>query len=88
MVILMKFFFKKNHTYEVVMWHSLYLVFLMYSNCYAALPVMVETVSRKILEHITDQCLVCCDVGIPCSARQDCSDPSSLIFPFQVCICQ
>ncbi|WJX39107.1 hypothetical protein P8452_26692 [Trifolium repens] len=50
---------------------------------FAALPVMVETVSRKILEHITDQCLVCCDVGIPCSARQDCSDPSSLIFPFQ-----
>ncbi|KAJ1418284.1 PX domain superfamily [Sesbania bispinosa] len=50
---------------------------------FAALPVMVETVSRKILEHITDQCLICCDVGVPCSARQDCSDPSSLIFPFQ-----
>ncbi|WVZ20033.1 hypothetical protein V8G54_007355 [Vigna mungo] len=50
---------------------------------FAALPVMVETVSRKILEHITDQCLVCCDVGDPCNARQDCSDPSSLIFPFQ-----
>ncbi|CAK8566762.1 unnamed protein product [Lathyrus sativus] len=50
---------------------------------FAALPVMVETVLRKILEHITDQCLVCCDVGNPCSARQDCSDPSSLIFPFQ-----
>ncbi|KAK7281924.1 hypothetical protein RIF29_10305 [Crotalaria pallida] len=50
---------------------------------FAALPVMVETVSRKILEHITDQCLVCCDVGIPCCARQDCSDPASLIFPFQ-----
>ncbi|KAL9314116.1 hypothetical protein ACSQ67_019568 [Phaseolus vulgaris] len=55
---------------------------------FAALPVMVETVSRKIMEHITDQCLVCCDVGDPCNARQDCSDPSSLIFPFQVCICQ
>ncbi|XP_019437167.1 PREDICTED: uncharacterized protein LOC109343381 isoform X1 [Lupinus angustifolius] len=50
---------------------------------FAALPTMVETVSRKILEHITDQCLVCCDVGIPCSARQDCNDPVSLIFPFQ-----
>ncbi|KAK7350629.1 hypothetical protein VNO77_09455 [Canavalia gladiata] len=50
---------------------------------FTALPVMVETVSKKILEHITDQCLICCDVGIPCSARQDCSDPSSLIFPFQ-----
>ncbi|XP_057442930.1 uncharacterized protein LOC130734499 isoform X2 [Lotus japonicus] len=50
---------------------------------FAALPVMVETLSRKILEHITDQCLICCDVGDPCSARQDCSDPSSLIFPFQ-----
>lgn len=60
----------------------------MYRNCYAALPVMVETVSMKILKHITDQCLVCCDVGEPCSARQDCSDPSSLIFPFQVCFCR
>ncbi|RDX71425.1 Differentially expressed in FDCP 8-like B, partial [Mucuna pruriens] len=50
---------------------------------FAALPVMVETVSRQILEHITDQCLICCDVGVPCNARQDCSDPSSLIFPFQ-----
>ncbi|KAF7838317.1 Pleckstrin likey domain-containing family M member 3 [Senna tora] len=49
----------------------------------SALPVMVETLSSKILEHITDQCLICCDVGVPCNARQDCSDPSSLIFPFQ-----
>ncbi|KAL6583792.1 hypothetical protein OROMI_003081 [Orobanche minor] len=32
---------------------------------------MVETVSRKIQEHITEQCLICYDVGIPCSARQD-----------------
>ncbi|GFP95327.1 ubiquitin carboxyl-terminal hydrolase 12 [Phtheirospermum japonicum] len=47
------------------------------------LPVMVETVSRKIHEHITEQCLVCYDVGIPCSARKDCNDPLSLIFPFQ-----
>ncbi|KAJ4840204.1 hypothetical protein Tsubulata_002955 [Turnera subulata] len=53
-------------------------------GAFAALPVMVETVSSKILEHITEQCLVCCDVGIPCNARQACSDPSSLIFPFQV----
>ncbi|XP_028769909.1 uncharacterized protein LOC114727369 isoform X2 [Neltuma alba] len=52
-------------------------------GAFAALPVMVETLSSKILEHITDQCLVCCDVGVPCSARQDCGDPSSLIFPFQ-----
>lgn len=74
--------------FEVMLHSLLNLVFLIHSKCYAALPVMVETVSRKILEHITDQCLVCCDVGIPCSARQDCSDPSSLIFPFQVCICQ
>ncbi|KAJ8553896.1 hypothetical protein K7X08_024574 [Anisodus acutangulus] len=50
---------------------------------FAALPVMVETISRKILEHIAEQCLVCCDVGIPCNARQACDDPSSLIFPFQ-----
>ncbi|CAK7328876.1 unnamed protein product [Dovyalis caffra] len=52
------------------------------SNIYS-LPVIVETVSRKILEHITEQCLICCDVGVPCSARQACNDPSSLIFPFQ-----
>ncbi|KAF9605249.1 hypothetical protein IFM89_015141 [Coptis chinensis] len=50
---------------------------------YTALPIMVETVSTKILEHITQQCLVCCDVGIPCGARHACKDPSSLIFPFQ-----
>ncbi|KAM4107337.1 hypothetical protein ACJW30_04G135300 [Castanea mollissima] len=53
-------------------------------GAFAALPVMVETVSRKILEHITEQCLICCDVGVPCSARQACNDPSALIFPFQV----
>uniref|UniRef100_A0A2N9HVE2 PX domain-containing protein n=1 Tax=Fagus sylvatica TaxID=28930 RepID=A0A2N9HVE2_FAGSY len=52
-------------------------------GAFAALPVMVETVSRKILEHITEQCLICCDVGVPCSARQACDDPSALIFPFQ-----
>lgn len=50
---------------------------------FAALPVMVETISRKILEHISEQCLICCDVGIPCNARQACDDPSSLIFSFQ-----
>ncbi|KAI3412642.1 PX domain-containing protein [Psidium guajava] len=52
-------------------------------GAFAALPVMLETVSRKILEHITEQCLICCDVGLPCGARQACNDPSSLIFPFQ-----
>uniref|UniRef100_A0A1J3DVH1 Pleckstrin homology domain-containing family M member 3 n=1 Tax=Noccaea caerulescens TaxID=107243 RepID=A0A1J3DVH1_NOCCA len=50
---------------------------------FAALPAIVETVRRKILEHITEQCLVCCDVGISCNARQACDDTSSLIFPFQ-----
>ncbi|XP_058227374.1 uncharacterized protein LOC131335853 [Rhododendron vialii] len=50
---------------------------------FSVLPVMVDTISRKILEHITEQCLVCCDVGVPCNARQACDDPSSLIFPFQ-----
>lgn len=53
----------------------------------AVLPVIVETVSRKILGHLTEQCLICCDVGVPCGARQACDDPSSLIFPFQVSIC-
>ncbi|CAH8350660.1 unnamed protein product [Eruca vesicaria subsp. sativa] len=50
---------------------------------FAALPGIVETVRQKILEHITEQCLVCCDVGVPCNARQACDDTSSLIFPFQ-----
>ncbi|KAH0942598.1 hypothetical protein HID58_002235 [Brassica napus] len=50
---------------------------------FAALPAIVETVRKKILEHITEQCLVCCDVGVPCNARQACDDTSSLIFPFQ-----
>ncbi|XVF54094.1 hypothetical protein PTKIN_Ptkin05aG0153300 [Pterospermum kingtungense] len=53
-------------------------------GAFAALPVMVETVSRKIQEHIIEQCLICCDVGVPCGARQSCNDPSSLIFHFQV----
>lgn len=50
---------------------------------FAALPVMVETISKKIVNHITDECLICYDVGVPCGARQACDDPSSLIFPFQ-----
>lgn len=53
-------------------------------GAFAVLPMMVENVSRRILEHITEQCLVCCDVGVACGARQACDDPSSLIFPFQV----
>ncbi|KAM1209729.1 hypothetical protein EV1_015291 [Malus domestica] len=52
-------------------------------GAFAVLPVIVETALRKILDHITEQCLICCDVGVPCGARQACSDPSSLIFPFQ-----
>ncbi|XP_042498691.1 uncharacterized protein LOC122077024 [Macadamia integrifolia] len=50
---------------------------------FAALPVMAENVSKKISDHITEQCLICCDVGVPCAAGQACEDPSSLIFPFQ-----
>ncbi|XP_075479252.1 uncharacterized protein LOC142520138 isoform X1 [Primulina tabacum] len=50
---------------------------------FSALPVMVETVSRKVHEHIVEQCLVCYDVGVPCNARQACNNPMSLIFPFQ-----
>ncbi|CAL9149622.1 uncharacterized protein LOC103974793 isoform X1 [Musa acuminata AAA Group] len=52
-------------------------------GAFAALPVMLETVSNKILEHITQQCLVCYDTGVPCAARQICDEPLSLIFPFQ-----
>ncbi|KAI4977068.1 hypothetical protein ZWY2020_050675 [Hordeum vulgare] len=52
-------------------------------GAFAALPVKVQTVSNRILEHITEQCLVCYDAGIPCAARQACDDPLALIFPFQ-----
>lgn len=50
---------------------------------FAALPIMLETISSKIFEHITQQCLECYDAGVPCAARQACEDPSSVIFPFQ-----
>ncbi|KAJ4973855.1 hypothetical protein NE237_007029 [Protea cynaroides] len=52
-------------------------------GAFAALPVMIENVSKKISEHITERCLICCDVGVPCGAGQACEDPSSFIFPFQ-----
>lgn len=52
-------------------------------GAFAALPIMLETISGKIFEHITQQCLECYDSGVPCAARQVCEDPSSLIFPFQ-----
>ncbi|XP_020105614.1 uncharacterized protein LOC109722139 [Ananas comosus] len=52
-------------------------------GAFAALPVMMETISNRIFEHITQQCLECYDAGVPCNARQACNDPSSLIFPFQ-----
>lgn len=68
-----------NISFHLLSWFTLNLRIL-----FSALPVMVENVSKKILEHITEQCLVCCDVGVPCNARQACEDPSSLIFPFQV----
>ncbi|KAL2935959.1 Pleckstrin homology domain-containing family M member 3 [Bienertia sinuspersici] len=50
---------------------------------FAALPAILEAVSKKIQEHITELCLECCDNGIPCGARQACDNPCSLIFPFQ-----
>ncbi|KAL8154219.1 hypothetical protein V2J09_011979 [Rumex salicifolius] len=52
-------------------------------GAFAVLPTNLETILKKIQEHITEQCLVCCDVGVPCGARQSCHDFSSLIFPFQ-----
>ncbi|CAL4963214.1 unnamed protein product [Urochloa decumbens] len=52
-------------------------------GAFAALPVKVQTISNRILEHITEQCLVCYDAGVPCAARQACDDPLSVIFPFQ-----
>ncbi|KAI5683380.1 hypothetical protein M9H77_04608 [Catharanthus roseus] len=33
------------------------------------LPVMVETVSSKILEHIPEQCLICCGAGVRLNAK-------------------
>uniref|UniRef100_A0A0D9YAC2 PX domain-containing protein n=1 Tax=Oryza glumipatula TaxID=40148 RepID=A0A0D9YAC2_9ORYZ len=52
-------------------------------GAFAALPVKVQTISNRILVHITEQCLVCYDSGVPCAARQACDDPLALIFPFQ-----
>ncbi|KAL4198750.1 hypothetical protein AMTRI_Chr03g47580 [Amborella trichopoda] len=52
-------------------------------GAFAVLPDLMETLSKRILDHITQQCLVCCDIGEPCGARLACEDPSSLIFPFQ-----
>ncbi|KAJ4802305.1 hypothetical protein LUZ62_014871 [Rhynchospora pubera] len=50
---------------------------------FAGFPVMVERLHKKIEEHITQQCLVCYDAGVPCAARNSCHNPFSLIFPFQ-----
>ncbi|XP_021733603.1 uncharacterized protein LOC110700378 isoform X1 [Chenopodium quinoa] len=52
-------------------------------GAFAALPAILEAVSKKIQEHITELCLECCDLGVSCGARQACDNPSSLIFPFQ-----
>jgi len=52
-------------------------------GAFAALPVKVQTISNRILLHVSEQCLVCYDAGIPCAARQACDDPLALIFPFQ-----
>ncbi|KAJ3695640.1 hypothetical protein LUZ60_001017 [Juncus effusus] len=52
-------------------------------GAFSGLPVMVATIHKRVLEHITQQCLVCYDAGVPCAARQSCDDPFSLIFPFQ-----
>lgn len=51
---------------------------------FAGFPVLVERLHKKIEEHITQQCLVCYDAGVPCAARSSCHNPFSLIFPFQV----
>ncbi|XP_074316911.1 uncharacterized protein LOC141653144 [Silene latifolia] len=52
-------------------------------GAFAALPAILEAVLKKMQEHIIELCLECCDNGIPCGARRACSNPSSLIFPFQ-----
>ncbi|KAL9239609.1 hypothetical protein vseg_013917 [Gypsophila vaccaria] len=52
-------------------------------GAFAALPSILEAVLKKMQEHITELCLECCDNGLPCGARHACSNPSSLIFPFQ-----
>ncbi|KAH9612956.1 hypothetical protein KSS87_019108 [Heliosperma pusillum] len=52
-------------------------------GAFAALPAILEAALKKMQEHIIELCLECCDNGIPCGARHACSNPSSLIFPFQ-----
>ncbi|XP_078431155.1 phox (PX) domain-containing protein isoform X2 [Wolffia australiana] len=38
-------------------------------GAFSGLPTLVETVEKKILTHIAQQCLICYDAGAPCAAR-------------------
>lgn len=52
-------------------------------GAFAALPSLMETLSKKIYVHITQQCSICREVGELCGAHLNCEKRSSLIFPFQ-----
>ncbi|KAH9325545.1 hypothetical protein KI387_005723, partial [Taxus chinensis] len=52
-------------------------------GAFAALPSLMETVSKKTSVHITQKCSICREVGEMCGAQLTCEKPSSLIFPFQ-----
>lgn len=52
-------------------------------GAFAALPSLMEILSKKIYAHITQQCSICREVGELCGAHLKCEKRSSLIFPFQ-----
>eukprot|EP01018_Ginkgo_biloba_P009366 Gb_37964 [translate_table: standard] len=52
-------------------------------GAFAALPSLMEAVSKKIYMHITQQCSICREVGESCGAQLKCEKSSLLIFPFQ-----
>ncbi|XP_057858996.2 uncharacterized protein LOC131067845 isoform X1 [Cryptomeria japonica] len=52
-------------------------------GAFAALPCLMEALSKKIYVHITHKCSICHEAGDLCGAQLKCEKPSSLIFPFQ-----
>lgn len=52
-------------------------------GAFAVLPVILDTIWSKTLDHIKQQCCTCYELGVPCAAQESCKVPSALIYPFQ-----
>lgn len=52
-------------------------------GAFAVLPVILDTIWSKILDHIKRQCYMCYELGVPCAAHESCKAPSALIYPLQ-----